>query len=76
MADLEAGQQTELDRLPGQPIGAGDDRLAGDDGRRRREHDHRQQRPIGGEQEERIFERLGLLQHQCALAEVIHGERR
>ena len=39
-------------------IGAGDDRLAGDHGGGRGEHHHRQQRPVGIEQEERILDRL------------------
>jgi len=41
VADFQARQKTELDRLPGERIGAGDDRLACDHGRGGREHDHR-----------------------------------
>ena len=69
-------QQPELDRLLGQRIGAGDDRLAGDHGGGGRQHDHRQQRPVGIHQEERILDRLRIGQHQRALPEIVERQRR
>ena len=48
------GQQAELDRLAGHRKGAGDDRLAGDDGRDRRQRDQRKLQRRRAESEERI----------------------
>ena len=45
--DLEPRQQAELDGLAGERVGAGDHRLAGDDGRRRREQDQRHEPQLG-----------------------------
>ena len=69
--DREPRQQAELDRLPHQRIGAGDHRLAGDHGRRGRQHDHRQQQRFGNKPIERILDRGGVGQHQRALAEIV-----
>ena len=41
MLDAQAGHETELDRLLRDREGAGDDRLAGDDGRGGRQYDQR-----------------------------------
>ena len=76
VADFQPRQQAELDRLPGERIGAGDDRLAGDHGGGGGKQHHRQQRPIGIKQEERIFDRLRIGQHQRALPEIVDGQRR
>ncbi len=46
VADLQARQQAELDRLLRERIGAGDHRLARDHGGGGRQHHHRQQRPF------------------------------
>ena len=76
MADFEARQQAELDRLSRERIGAGDDCLARDHGRGGREQHHRQQRPLGIEQEERILDRLRIGEHQRALPEIVERQRR
>ena len=46
--DLEPRQQAELDRLAGERVGAGDDRLAGDHRRGRRQKDQRHRAPSSG----------------------------
>ena len=71
VADLEARQQAELDRLLGERIGAGDHRLAGDHGRGGREHDHRQQQRLRNQLVERILDRLRMREHQRALPEIV-----
>ena len=38
--------------------------------------DHRQQRPFGIHQEERILDRLGIGEHQRALPEIVQRQRR
>ena len=75
VTDLEPRQQAELDRLLGDRIGAGDHRLAGDHGGDGRQPHHRQQCPVGIEQKERVLDRLGIGEHQRALAEIVDGER-
>ena len=59
-----------------QRIGAGDHRLAGDHGRRRRQHDHRQQEGVGHQPVERILDRRRIGQHLGALPEIIDQQRR
>ena len=62
LADLGAGgvddghprDVAQLDGLPGEGEGPGDERLRGHDGRRRRDADHRIQRPAGHQGEERV----------------------
>ena len=76
VADLHARQQAELDRLPGEREGAGDDGLAGDDGRDRRHDDEGQQQALGGEPVERIVDRRRVGEDQCALAEIVEPQRR
>ena len=76
MADLETRQQPELDCLLRKRIGAGDDRLARDHRRRSRQHDHRQQCPIGIEQKEWILDGFLVGQHERALSQIVDGERR
>ena len=55
--DGEPRQQAELDRLPHQRIGAGDDGLAGDHGGGGGQHDQRQQQRFGHQAIERILDR-------------------
>ena len=76
VADFEARQQAELDRLPRQRIGAGDHGLARDHGRGGRQRDHRDQRPVREHQEERIFDRLRIGDHQRALPQIVQRQRR
>ena len=73
--DVHAREEPELDRLLGERIGAGDDRLRRDHGRERGEGNQRVVRPGGGELIERALERAGLHQQQAALAEIIERER-
>ena len=73
--DQHARQEAKLDRLAGEREGAGDHRLAGDHGGHRRQDDQRQQRPWRRHQEERIFDRRRIGQHQRALAEVVQHQR-
>ena len=72
----EAGQHAELHRLLRDRERARDHRLAGDDRRHRGQDHHRQQRPGGVEQEERVLQPLGMGQQHGALAEIVEGERR
>ena len=74
--DRQPRQQAELDRLMHQRIGAGDHRLAGDHRRRRRQHDHRQQKHVRHQPVERVFDRRRIGQHLGALAEIIDQQRR
>ncbi len=76
MHDLEPREQAELDRLAGERIGSGDDRLAGDDRRRRRQKDHRHEPPARGHEIEGILHRLRVVQDQRALAEIVADQRR
>ena len=76
MADLKTGQQSELDRLLGERIGAGDHRLARNHGRDRRKSDHRDQRPVREHQKERVFERLGIGDNERALPQIVQRQRR
>ena len=57
--DPRARTQSHQHRLPGQREHAGDQRLRGDDGGKRREHNHRDQRPAGRQLVERIVGRGG-----------------
>ena len=76
VADRHARQEAEAHRLAGHREGAGDDRLRGDDGGHRGEHDHRDPRPVGQQQEEGAVDRRGVAQDQRALAEVVEGQGR
>jgi hypothetical protein len=69
--NFKARQQSELDRLLCNRIGSGDDRLARDDRRGRRQCDHRQQSPFRIEQKEWIFDRLLIRKHKTTLAEIV-----
>ena len=76
VADFQARQQAELDRLAGQRIGAGDHRLARDHGRDRRQHHHRNARPVGVEQKERTGDRLRVGEDERALTQIVERQRR
>ena len=59
MADLQTGYETELDGLARKRERPGDDSLACDHGCNRSEDHHRNERPIGVQAIERVFERFG-----------------
>ena len=69
-SDPQPRQVAELGGLGGDRERAGDDGLGGDHGRGRGEHDQRQPRPVGGEQEERAADVGVVLEDQRALAQV------
>ncbi len=75
VADLEAGQEAELDRLARERERAGDHRLTRGDGGERRQDHHRDQAPFGDELVERIGG-VGLGEHQRGLAEIVQGQAR
>ncbi len=68
-------QQTEVDRLVDQRIGAGDHGLARDDRRSGREHHHGQQQGVRHQAIERVLDRGRIGQHLGALPEVIDQQR-
>ncbi len=76
MLDLHARQETELNGLAHQRIGAGNHRLARDHSSDRRKQNHRQKRPFRREQEEGILDRPMVLENQRALPEIIQRQRR
>ena len=76
LPDVHPGQVVELNGLLGERIGPRDGRLRRDYRRRCRQCDQRVQRPIGGEQVERIVERVGLRDQQRALPEIVERQRR
>jgi hypothetical protein len=59
--DLHARQVAELNRLARHRERPRDHRLRGDHRRRRGQHHHRDQRPAGRQQVERILDRVGIL---------------
>ena len=75
-AHFQARQQAELDRLPGQGIGAGDHGLACDDGRERGEDHEGQEQPGRCQQEEGVVDRIRVRQDERALPEIVQGQRR
>ena len=77
VADFEPREEAEPDRLRDEGEGAGNERLRGDDGRRRRKRDHRHDEPLRREGEEQ----LGVGDRRAAdqigaLAEIVEEERR
>src|SRR5476649_2294917 len=72
--DVHARQKTQLDSLARQRIGAGDDRLGGDDSCHRGQRDQTVVRPLWGELIEGIFYRTGLRQKKTSLAEIIQSQ--
>ena len=74
--DFEARQQSELDRLAGERIGAGDDGLACDHGRGGRQKDERREAPTRRKQIEGVFDRLRVVEDQRALAEIVADQGR
>ena len=73
-ADLHPRHEAELDRLLRQREGAGDDRLARDHGCDRGHPDHRQERPVGVETEERILDLRRIGDEERALADIVEGK--
>ena len=73
---MQPRQESELHGLIGERVGAGDHRLAGDDGGRRGKPDHGKEGPLRIEQVERVLERLWACQQERPLTEIIEGERR
>ena len=77
VADFEPREEAEPDRLRHEREGAGDERLRGDDGRGRRQHDHRDQQPLRREgEEELIVSDRSAADQIGALPEVVEEERR
>ena len=76
VSDFEAREEAELNPLLADGIGAADDGLTRDHRRGSRQRDHRQQRPFGVEQEERVLERLRIGEQQRALSEIVQRKRR
>src|SRR5690606_8367082 len=74
VSDLQARQQAELNGLLSYRKRAGYHRLAGDDGRGRRQYHQRQQSPSGSEQEKRVLQRRRVREDETALAEIVQGE--
>ena len=71
MPDFKARQQAELNGLLREGVSPGNDRLARDDCRRRRQCDHWQQSPFRIEHKEWIFDRLLIRKHKTTLAEIV-----
>ena len=74
--DAQARHQTQLNGLLDHRESTGDQGLAGDDGGERGEDHERKAKKLRRHQEERIFDRAGIAQDHCALAEVIEDKRR
>ncbi len=74
--DAHRRQIAKTHRLARQREYAGDHRLRGDHRGQRRENQHRNQRPVRRQQEERVFDGLRMLQQQRALAEIVEHQRR
>ena len=65
-----------MDRLARQREGAGNDGLGGDDRGAGGQDDHRQQRPFREHQVEGIGHRLGMLEDESPLSQIIERECR
>ncbi len=76
VVDLHARQEAELDRLLGQRIDAGDDRLRGDHGGDRGQSDQRILRPGGRELIERVVKRGRIGDQQRGLSKIVQHQRR
>ena len=70
------GNQPSADRLAGQRERAGNDRLAGDDGRDRREQHERENRPARSELKEGIAAEDRLVEEERRLARIVDKKRR
>ena len=70
------GRKPELHALPRHGEGAGDHRLAGDDGGEGGQHHQRQPQPVRAEQKERIVAARRVAEHQRALAEIVQHQGR
>ena len=75
--DVEPRKEAEPDRLGDQRERAGNEGLRGDDGRGRREHDHRHEEPTGREREEELVAGdRAAADHIGALSEIVDQKRR
>ncbi len=74
LPDVQARQPTELNRLPRHRKGAGDDRLAGDDGGDRRQHDERREQRAGAKPVKNIAVGRSAGKDDRGLAGVIEDE--
>ena len=75
MANVETGQQTQLDRLTRQRESARDHRLAGDDGGDRRQHHDGREGHRWIEAEEGVFQSRRIGEQQRPLPQIVQGER-
>ncbi|OIQ76216.1 hypothetical protein GALL_421040 [mine drainage metagenome] len=75
MQDVQARQEAKLNRGAGHRIGAGDDGLRSDDGGGGGKRHQLGQCPFRHHQEERVRNRLGVAQHQGALAQIVQQQR-
>jgi hypothetical protein len=76
VVDAQARQEAELDGLAGHRERARDDGLRGDDRGDGRQQHHRQPAPLGDQQEERVGDRVGVVEDQRALAQVVERRSR
>ena len=76
LADHQARHPAELHRLAGEGIGAGDDRLAGDDGGHRGQRHQRVDSPVRHLGEERVVGQLRVAQDLRRLAGIVQQQPR
>ena len=74
MDNAHWGEITQTHGLTRQGEYAGNDSLRGNDRRQRRQDQHRNQRPVRRQQEERVFNRFRVCKQQRALTEVIQHQ--
>ena len=74
MDNAHWGEITQTHGLTRQGEYAGNNSLRGNDRRQRRQDQHRNQRPVRRQQEERVFNRFRMGKQQRALAEVIQHQ--
>ena len=75
MENAHPRQETQLDRLMSYRIGAGNDCLAGNDGRQRCHSEQRHGQRGRDHPEERIVDELGVLDQHRRLAQIIEDQR-
>ena len=76
MDNAHRRQIPQANRLTRQREHPRDHRLRRDNGRQRGDNQHRHQRPVGRQQEERVLDSLRVFQQQRTLTEVIQYQRR
>ena len=76
LPDAHARQPAELHGLTGHRKGAGNDRLAGDDGRECRQQHHRVDRPLWNQAKERIACQRRIIEIKRGLAGIVEQQRR